>query len=103
MCAEDRNGALQTIPSAGEAYDRFDKKMREEKPGRPFVSVDFCLKTSDSVCEGVACRSLASHNKIPLTLVHVLKVNAIISKDGLKKKKIIIIKVCKLVYYNQTF
>lgn len=59
----------------GAAYNRFDKKMREEKPGRTFLYGYHCFKTTDSVCEGVAFHSLANHNKIPLTLAHVLKVN----------------------------
>lgn len=81
----------------GEADNRFDKKMREEKPGGPFVSAVFCFKTSDSAWKGVACHTPASHNKIPLTLAHVPKVNVITLKADLKKKKKKVNGMCKLV------
>lgn len=37
------------------------------------------------MCNSVACHSLASHNKLPLTLAHVLQVNVITLKADLKK------------------
>lgn len=38
--------SLAERTSAGEAYNHFAKKLREEKPGRPFVLAVFCFKTS---------------------------------------------------------
>lgn len=46
--------SLANLTSAGEGYNRFDKKKGGGKPGRPFFIGCHCFKISDSVCEGVA-------------------------------------------------